>query len=104
MWVQTQRGDLVNLDHALSINIETTGNNNGVAQILSNGTISNGTYEWKHLLGEYRFYAAKEIIKQIGLCTCQNNLFVMPNEQEANEKYKNEVDNRGYQKGKTDET
>ena len=88
MWVSCQYKkeykpayrEIVNLDKCFKIKLEITGNVGRIFAYKENGE--------DHLLGEYRDYAAVKVFGEIGLLMDQKHIYLMPDEQEANEIYK----------------
>lgn len=88
MWVSCQYKkeykpayrEIVNLDMCFKVILNTTGNVGRIFAYKENGE--------EHLLGEYRDYAAAKIFEQIALSMNQKHTYIMPDEQAANEIYK----------------
>lgn len=88
MWVRCQYKkeykpayrELVNLDRCFNVKLDITGNVGRIFAYKENGE--------ERLLGEYRDYAAAKVFEQIGLLMDQKHTYMMPDEQEANEKHR----------------
>lgn len=82
MWVRCQNEyRVVNLDLCTEVKITRVGS---VGRIFAWCANDGEDY----LLGEYRDYAAKHIFDDITFFINQKYTYIMPDEQEANEKYK----------------
>ena len=93
MWVKCQIEEIkgsstedyvINLNRIDNLTLKTTGN---VGRIYAEKFLNNGTFN-SYLLGEYRDYAASKIFDELASLTCQESVYIMPDEYEANEKYK----------------
>lgn len=83
MWIKSQNKErLINLNRCAGVKIDFLGN---VGRIWACQEVGEGL---AYLLGEYRDYAAKKIFDEIALLLEQTHTYSMPDEHEANEKYK----------------
>ena len=88
MWVRCQykeevkpaHREIVNLDKCFEVRLDILGNVGRIWACKENGDDC--------FLGEYRDYAAIKVFEQIGLLIGQDHTYMMPDEQNANETYK----------------
>ena len=88
MWVRCQHKEelkppyreIVNLDKCFEVKLDILGNVGRIWACKENGD--------EYLLGEYRDYAAVKVFGEIELLMDQESIYLMPDEQAANERYK----------------